>query len=433
MKVERLIEQLGGLKRGQRQAAREALINMGPAAVGPLIARLGDEDGLVRAGACRVLGQLADPRAVGPLTSLLRDEKAYVQEAACEALGLLGQGPLAREALEQLRGARAVELLIARLSDVYSDMRQAACEALGRLGDARAVEPLIGRLGDIDRDVRQAAARALEGFGQGRLARATLGALEGSKKPSAVRELLALYAEGDTRWLAPVIGRLADTDRDVRRQAYEVLERAGEVRVAKAVRDLLRQVPQAVAELTALAAEGDLRATEPLVTLLDEVPAVRDAASRALESIAGIWEGRAAELLCCSCLVRLECRRAAKPRENTRWLVCRSCRRAGKVLKGIRQVVAVLDDRRTQEQPRHDGLLRVNWLKRRTLFDFDRVEIVAAPDEEVERFLIHVGNDTDAWRQKRYKRMPCRVAVDCSLSEHTLRILRRTFGEVVRV
>jgi hypothetical protein len=74
---------------------------------------------------------------------------------------------------------------------------------------------------------------------------------------------------------------------------------------------------------------------------------------------------------------------------------------------------------------------RVNWLKRRALFDFDRVEIVAASDYEVERFTIAVGNDVDEYRRPRYKKMPCRVALECVLAEHTLRILRSMFGEVL--
>jgi arabinogalactan endo-1,4-beta-galactosidase len=83
-----------------------------------------------------------------------------------------------------------------------------------------------------------------------------------------------------------------------------------------------------------------------------------------------------------------------------------------------------------QELRWRQEVLRVNWSKRRAVFDFDQVEIVAAKDEEVERFCVQVGNDMDEWRQPRYKKMTCAVTQECSLSEHTLRILRRTFGEV---
>jgi hypothetical protein len=72
----------------------------------------------------------------------------------------------------------------------------------------------------------------------------------------------------------------------------------------------------------------------------------------------------------------------------------------------------------------------INWLQRRELFDFSRVEIVQATDEDVERFAVQVGNDTDEWRKPRYKQIPCAVSAQCQLSENTLRILERMFGAV---
>jgi hypothetical protein len=44
---------------------------------------------------------------------------------------------------------------------------------------------------------------------------------------------------------------------------------------------------------------------------------------------------------------------------------------------------------------------------------------------------MQVNNDTDPVRRRRYKTMPCTVSAQSNLSENTLRILRRTFGEVV--
>ena len=76
--------------------------------------------------------------------------------------------------------------------------------------------------------------------------------------------------------------------------------------------------------------------------------------------------------------------------------------------------------------------MRANWLKYKTLFDFDMVEIINATDEDVERFVVQVGNDTDQTRKKRYKNMDCIVGLNCNLSENTIRILQRTFGQVKR-
>jgi hypothetical protein len=76
------------------------------------------------------------------------------------------------------------------------------------------------------------------------------------------------------------------------------------------------------------------------------------------------------------------------------------------------------------------GVLYLNWLARRNLFDFDTVTIVQASDEMVERFAVQVGNDTDPTRRPRYNHMPCRVSAKANLSENTVRILHRTFGAV---
>jgi hypothetical protein len=74
----------------------------------------------------------------------------------------------------------------------------------------------------------------------------------------------------------------------------------------------------------------------------------------------------------------------------------------------------------------------VNWSAKRRLFDFDRVEIIQTTDEDVERFAMQVGNDTDPVRQSRYAQMQCHIAPDCQLSENSLRVLQSFFGEVER-
>lgn len=95
------------------------------------------------------------------------------------------------------------------------------------------------------------------------------------------------------------------------------------------------------------------------------------------------------------------------------------------------QVVAVLDSDWPQETHRENHkLLRINWLRRQTLFDFDRVEIVRATDEQVQQFIANIRNDADEWRAIQYPQMVCRVSLACNLSENTVRLLRDTFAEV---
>jgi hypothetical protein len=109
---------------------------------------------------------------------------------------------------------------------------------------------------------------------------------------------------------------------------------------------------------------------------------------------------------------------------------CRLCGQSQKSLYIPEGSVAVLDTAGTELQSLENGLLRVNWLLRRELFDFDRVEIRRATDEDVERFAVQVGNDTDPFRRARYKQVSCLIDARCHLAENTLRILRHIFGTV---
>jgi hypothetical protein len=98
---------------------------------------------------------------------------------------------------------------------------------------------------------------------------------------------------------------------------------------------------------------------------------------------------------------------------------------------GLRhKTFSVADSPEIEEDTPDPGLLRVNWLARRGLFDFERVEIIQATDEDVERLAVQVGNDTDPIRQPHYAQMHCLIAPQCLLSENSLRVLRRTFGQV---
>lgn len=97
----------------------------------------------------------------------------------------------------------------------------------------------------------------------------------------------------------------------------------------------------------------------------------------------------------------------------------------------FRRIIAVLDSTWAEESQRPSvDMLRVNWLRRRALFDFDQIEIIQATDQQVEELVTMVGNDTDSWRRSRYRQMRCFIDPDCKLTENTVRILRDTFGEV---
>lgn len=140
---------------------------------------------------------------------------------------------------------------------------------------------------------------------------------------------------------------------------------------------------------------------------------------------------QAPHLLCTICLVRCGSRSVRLSRRTSvTYYGCRVCDQSREFLEWPGKVVAVLDSTMGEGQGQQNGMLQVNWLRRRSLFDFDQVEMIHATDEDVERFAVQVHNDTDAWRCRRYKKVRCVVAPNCELSENTLRILRTQFRQV---
>lgn len=109
---------------------------------------------------------------------------------------------------------------------------------------------------------------------------------------------------------------------------------------------------------------------------------------------------------------------------------CRTCRQSLDFFVCSRGVVAVLDNKGAEAYSFKNGLLRVNWFRHRKIFDFDRVEIIRATDEEIERFAMRVGNDIDPYRKPRYSRMQCKIGVDCNLSKNSQRIVTSIFGQI---
>lgn len=139
---------------------------------------------------------------------------------------------------------------------------------------------------------------------------------------------------------------------------------------------------------------------------------------------------RMAKLVCPHCLVHFDLRSVrATAIEKIIYCGCRDCGQSREYI--VPKIVAVLDTTMTTEQLPDEGTLRVNWLMRRKLFDFEAVEIIQATDEEVERFAVQIGNDTAAFRQKRYASINCTLAPGITLSENTRRVLDSLFGQVI--
>lgn len=403
-----------------RKSACSALAGLGgKGAVITLMTAVHHQDKDVREIACQGLGSLADTTAIEALINCLGDEEPAVREAAGVALGLLGEARLAGAVLQTLNGGptgtaelaalsaegdiRAFDPLLRRLEDWHYDIRERACEGLGQIGDSRAAAPMIERLADKSAEVRHAASSSLEKLGEGHLARAIAGLLDG--KCEALSEIPHLLAKRDFRAVLPLQADLAHQ--------------------APCSRELICE---------ALGRFGDIRATDALLTALSgKDKKVQSSARSALEAISESAAPRVRLFLCRSCMTRFDSRPTDKRLlRKGRYYACRTCGKAVNAVPDIRTAVAVLDSEWGKDETREKDQIRVNWLNYRKLFDFDRVEIVSASDEDVQRLCVQVGNDTDEFRRKKYKQVTVTVSPACRIEENTLRILKSMFAEVSR-
>jgi HEAT repeat protein len=174
----RLVSVLGERgETGARNAAAEALVGLGDAAVAPLTRLLAHPDPDQRKFAADILGQLGRRGAEGALIQALEDPDLNVRVSAVEALGRVGTEVGARalerllkedelllrlsvlEALTQLQWPPPLPVVVPLLAE--SRLRRSAYRVLGLIPQIAATE-LIGRgLGSEVRSVREAALGAL--------------------------------------------------------------------------------------------------------------------------------------------------------------------------------------------------------------------------------------------------------------------------------
>lgn len=126
-----LVEALSDTNSQVCMTAADALVEIGPIAVKPLIESLKHEKVNVRCDATRALGELGDATAVEPLMDMLGDEWVNVRIYAVQSLGKLGD-------------KKAVQHLIGVFENKSENdlVRAGAAAALGALKDQRALLPL---------------------------------------------------------------------------------------------------------------------------------------------------------------------------------------------------------------------------------------------------------------------------------------------------
>ncbi|MCK6629035.1 MAG: zinc-ribbon domain-containing protein [Anaerolineae bacterium] len=249
--------------------------------------------------------------------------------------------------------------------------------------------------------------------------------------PLSSQQVLSLLTSGD---IPREKGAQIEVSADAQKIYYEHPQLSADVQQLRQMCDRVVNLAQGYAKLRAVGAE----AVPALETIAAKPEHVLNAAARQLiQDTAADTTTRLGHqpdsFYCRRCLTRCAAYTGQVTLIKTvTYYGCRTCRQSRALLEWAGPVVAVLDSGMTEKWVAQAGTVRVNWLLQRALFDFEAVEIVQASDEDIERFAVQVGNDTDPLRQPYYKEMSCRIGLSCHLSDNSLRVLRSIFGSVER-
>ena len=216
--------------------------NLGPPAVTPLIAILGDteEDFIVRGAAAFALGKIGSDRVVKPLMAALGDEHPDVRRAAEDGLRQMGAEGMIKLAAAHsqaatesaAQGAPDLQPLIEALGDKNSKVRCEAVEALAEIGSEAAAEALVDALGSaiFTFTTGGEASWALQKIGVPAV-RPLSGALcDQSSRGRRHTAAMVLGKIGDGEAVAPLIEMLNDADNDMRILSATALGRIGDER-----------------------------------------------------------------------------------------------------------------------------------------------------------------------------------------------------------
>ena len=139
---------------------------------------------------------------------------------------------------------------------------------------------------------------------------------------------------------------------------------------------------------------------------------------------------RLSQLVCCQCFLKFESLNlyGKSSLRTGRYIGCRGCHQSRDFFEGA--IGVVFDVANEQLQYEKNGILWVNWIHYQKVFDFDLIHIIQASDQDIERFVIQIGNDSDKHQQKKRYSQACFISPSCQLSANTMHILKSMFGEV---
>jgi HEAT repeat protein len=183
-------------------------VAIGEAAVDALIAAFEEESVQVRCGAAEALGEIGDARAIPALCMVLNDESKVVRDTIADALVRFG--------------AAAYAPLLKVLQGKNGNGRAAAAVALGKLGNPDAVDALLEALQDQNVQTRATVAKALGALGDRKAVEALVIALKDKKKEAREAAAAALVQIGAP---APssLVSLLRDEEESTRRTAANIL------------------------------------------------------------------------------------------------------------------------------------------------------------------------------------------------------------------
>jgi HEAT repeat protein len=231
--VEPLIRVLGRRERSLQLAATEALIRIGPDAVGPLMAVFEDKV-LRRKIGTQVMKILVEigPRAIDALLAALQQDSQVIQVTAISVLGRVGDHRIVRPLIDLfLRDPR---------------MQEAVVATLARLEERGVIDG--GEGAHVDREISppKMVVDALAGRPRAQIVEQLRAALENPMpkvRRFALRVLFALFGDGASDQL---IASLDDEDVEVKRLAIRIL---GKLRDKRVIEPLVALVQKEGGEL----------------------------------------------------------------------------------------------------------------------------------------------------------------------------------------
>lgn len=135
---------------------------------------------------------------------------------------------------------------------------------------------------------------------------------------------------------------------------------------------------------------------------------------------------------CPSCLLRFAEHDIITPLgQKLTYLGCRGCGQSREFFRG--NLMLILDSRmQTPNQETVADTLRVNWLKRKALFDFDAVEIVQANSRQLDQFITQLQQAHQSNRNRTTRQGVCNIHPKLDIKSTQLEELKNLFRTVIK-